>query len=797
MEHVAEYVKNDVNGRAAASIPSEVPTLQVSWRTSRLVWPFLLTGVLLWVVAAVSFHFLSAGRAYVGGESLWSKGQKDAVQWLYTYHRDCRPESFAAYRAAMDIPMGDRNARLELVKDEPDMDAVRSGFLQGRNHPDDIPGMVRLVRYFGDIGPLREVLAIWERADSLLQQMDAVAHTLDAMVQARCEDEQARRPLIAELVLLNAALTPLQQQFSDTLGAANRFMQRLLLGVMAATAVVFLGVGLVLAWGGVRRSIGYEQSLAYSEQRYELAVAGSNQSVWDYRLKSRQLFVTETLPRWLGYGAQKFDAGIPAFEDCLHPDECASVMETIWMHTQAGTTFELDFRLRKADGSYLWFHMAGRAFHDDKGKPTRVVGSVRDVTERRELQRAMQAELRVRLVAIASLRQTLSAMTEGNGGAAVPRNTDDIGAISDAISTLATQLRQSKEQLEAVLGLSPDGFASFDADGRLVYVSPAFTHLTSLTAIDVMGLDEKAFAQVLDQRCAPGHYLGSLEAVADAERAGQRYLLALATPVRRVLALQWRKGRGTQVQSLLCLRDVTHESEVERLKSEFLTTAAHELRTPMASIFGFVELMHTRDMPAARRAQALEVVYRQSCVMVSIIDDLLNLGRLESEKGADMERQPLDLAQLAADVISGFCVPNGRDAPRLQVESGCPTQVVGDQAHLRRVLVNLLSNAYKYSPDGGEVSVTLAPGREPAVTVDGRNGIWMAVRDQGIGLSPEQLARVGERFYRADASGSIQGTGLGVSIVKEIVALHHGALEVDSTMGKGTEVRVFLPLASS
>lgn len=796
MGYKPENAINDSGARSSACVPSDAARLQVGLRTLRLVWPFLLTAVLLWMVAALSFHFLSAGRAYVGGESLWSKGQKDAVQWLHAYHRDCRPESFGAYREAMAIPMGDRIARLELVKDEPDMEVLRRGFLQGRNQEEDIPGMFRLVRYFGQVGQLREVLSIWERAEGLLLQIDARAQQLHAMVQARCDDVQARLPLMAEVTRLNAALTPLQQQFSDTLGQANRFMQQLLLAAMAAAAAVFSGVGLVMAWRGVRREIESEQSLVYSEQRYELAVAGSNQALWDYRVRQRQLFVSDALPQWLGYHPSVFASGIPAFEACLHPQERAGVMDAIWDNTQAGTPFEQDFRLRKADGSYLWFHMAGKAFHDDQGKPIRVVGSIRDVTDRRELQRAIQTELQVRRAAIASLRQTLSAMTDGGGeGLAMARNPDDMAAISEAISALATRLRQSHEQLEAVLGLSPDGFASFDADGTLVYVSPAFTDLTSLASADVLGLSEKAFARVLDQRCTAGHALGSLAAVADAERAGQRYLIEVAMPVRRVLALQWREGRGAQVQSVLCLRDVTHETEVERLKSEFLSTAAHELRTPMASIFGFAELMHTRDMPPARRAQALEVVYRQSRIMVSIIDDLLNLGRLESGEGADMERLPLELAQLVDEVLAGFQTPEGRTAPQWHLEPGCPSQVLGDAAHLQRVLVNLLTNAYKYSPDGGDVAVSLAPGPAPAALDQTRPGVWLTVRDQGMGLSPEQLARVGERFYRADASGAIQGTGLGVSIVKEIVALHQGALEIDSVVGEGTAVRVFLPLA--
>lgn len=786
---------SDSLGRNFVNVPSDISPLQVGLRTLRLVWPFLLAGLLLWLVAALSFHFLSAGRAYVGGESLWSKGQKDAVQWLGTYHLDCRPESFAAYSEAIAIPMGDRIARLELIKDQPDMQEVTRGFLQGRNRAEDIPGMARLVRYFGDVGLLREVLDTWERAERLLLQIDAVAQQLHIKVQADCAAASARLPLIEEVMRLSRELTPLQVQFSETLGQANRFMQHLLLGVMAVAAVLFSAAGMWLAARGIKRQIVSEQALVYSEQRYELAVTGSNQALWDYRFKQRQLFVSTALSHWLGYQDDMFAPGTVAFEGLLHPDERATVMHSVWAHTRAGTPFEQDFRLRRADGGYLWFHMAGQSFLSDQGKPTRVVGSIRDVTERRELQRALQAELQMRRAAIATLRQTLSTMTEGGADIAEPRNPDDMAAISEAISTLALQLRQSNEQREAVLALSPDGFALFGASLRLAYVSPAFTDLTALPAAAVLGLDPQAFVRALNSRCVAGSQLGSLAALAPAQRLGQRCLIELAEPARRVLSLQWREGQGPQAQSVLCLRDVTHETEVERLKSEFLTTAAHELRTPMASIFGFAELMYTREVSPARRAQALEVVYRQAGAMVGIIDDLLNLGRLESREGADMQRLPLDLVELVCEAVAGFQIPEGREPPLLDAQLGGPAQVAGNPSHLRRVLVNLLANAYKYSPGGGAVSVSLALGAAPAALDHGRPGVWLTVGDEGIGLSPEQLVRVGERFYRADATGTILGTGLGVSIVKEIVALHQGTLEIHSALGEGTRVRVFLPLA--
>jgi signal transduction histidine kinase len=134
--------------------------------------------------------------------------------------------------------------------------------------------------------------------------------------------------------------------------------------------------------------------------------------------------------------------------------------------------------------------------------------------------------------------------------------------------------------------------------------------------------------------------------------------------------------------------------------------------------------------------------------------------------------------------VGDLAVPSGRCAPLLQAPQA-PLPVRGDRRRLDQVLRNLLSNAYKYSPGGGAVQVRL--GRQ-------HDDVVLAVRDHGLGMSPDQVARVCERFYRADASGNIPGTGLGMSIVKEIVQLHGGRLVIDSTPGLGTTVSVWLRL---
>ena len=189
----------------------------------------------------------------------------------------------------------------------------------------------------------------------------------------------------------------------------------------------------------------------------------------------------------------------------------------------------------------------------------------------------------------------------------------------------------------------------------------------------------------------------------------------------------------------------------------------------------------------------LATVHRQSAVLIEIVNDLLDLSRIEAAGTADCELQDADpLAEVQA-VVQGFRPsPVTRPGPEVIVEGGlAPVRI--DRGKFAQVMRNLLSNAYKYSPQGGPVRVCIGQGQGEA----GEAELRITVEDQGMGMSPAQLARVFERFYRADASGNIPGTGLGMSIVKDIIELIGGRVEVHSVLGEGTTVTVTLPLAAS
>ena len=211
------------------------------------------------------------------------------------------------------------------------------------------------------------------------------------------------------------------------------------------------------------------------------------------------------------------------------------------------------------------------------------------------------------------------------------------------------------------------------------------------------------------------------------------------------LELTGQHTPGASTPRLLHVRDVTHESEMERLKGEFLSTAAHELRTPIVSIYGFVELLMLRDFPPDRRQKMLATVHRQSAILIEIVNDLLDLSRIEAAGAADCELQAADPLAVVRSVVQGFRPsPVTRPGPEVIVD-GPLASVHIDPGKFAQVLRNLLSNAYKYSPQGGEVRVRLgmAPGE------GGTPQVRIAVEDEGIGMTPAQLARVFERFYRA------------------------------------------------
>ncbi len=350
------------------------------------------------------------------------------------------------------------------------------------------------------------------------------------------------------------------------------------------------------------------------------------------------------------------------------------------------------------------------------------------------------------------------------------------------------QLAEQNDQLGAIFRLSPDGLVTFDRQGQVRFVNQAFLRLTGLREDEVVQLSEAALGERLQAVARQGPTFAGLSAVfEDVSETRREVLLEVAGERRRVLSLTGQCSASGAVSRVLYVCDVTRQHTLDEMKSEFLSMAAHELRTPMVSIFGFTELMLKREMSAEQRQDLLGRIYRHSQSMVAILNELLDLARIEARRGQDFVFEDSDLSEVVLPVLRDYQPPDGREPPQVSAAPG-PMPVHVDRHKLQQAVLNIVSNAYKYSPEGGPVEVRFLL----AGPSDGPQRFGVAIEDHGMGLSADHVAHLGERFFRADKSGNIAGTGLGVSIVKELMGLMGGRMQVVSALGQGTTVTLWL-----
>ena len=272
---------------------------------------------------------------------------------------------------------------------------------------------------------------------------------------------------------------------------------------------------------------------------------------------------------------------------------------------------------------------------------------------------------------------------------------------------------------------------------------------------------------------------------------GRHWFLARINPLSRAA------GRPPTVCFLA--RDITERKRIEeslerndRMKTEFISTAAHELRTPLTTLLGFTELLmqpRFRDiLSTEEKGEFLREIYAKGRQLTRIVEDLLDLSRLETGQTLPLRRQPIDLGALLEKEIRSFQGRFPSHCLELVLTDPCPPDLPVDAGRLEQVVENLLDNAIKFSPAGCRITLT------------GRlieEGYLLAVRDEGRGLTPEQRERVFDKFYRADASNTAApGLGLGMCIGRQIVEAHGGRIWVESEVGRGTTVFFTLPLAS-
>ncbi|MFD2442989.1 ATP-binding protein [Bacillus sp. CGMCC 1.16607] len=240
-----------------------------------------------------------------------------------------------------------------------------------------------------------------------------------------------------------------------------------------------------------------------------------------------------------------------------------------------------------------------------------------------------------------------------------------------------------------------------------------------------------------------------------------------------------------KVGTVLVHRNITKEFEVDQMKSEFVSTVSHELRTPLASILGFTELMLNRELKVERKQKYLTTIYNEAKRLTALINDFLDVQRMEAGKQT-YEKKFINLIPIIEKVVENQQISTNQHHIQF-VNRGKSDLILGDRYKIEQVFMNLINNAIKYSPDGGDIEIKLYE-KEDKLFVD--------IKDQGLGIPDEYVDKLFSKFYRIDNSDRrrIGGTGLGLAIVQEIMKAHDGNVTVHSEYGKGSTFTCAFPL---
>ena len=370
------------------------------------------------------------------------------------------------------------------------------------------------------------------------------------------------------------------------------------------------------------------------------------------------------------------------------------------------------------------------------------------------------------------------------GGELPVESTDEIGILTGTFNEMADVLQQTlaaveneRNKLDTLFLHMTDGVAAFDHTGALIHCNPAANTMLQRTITPECSYSDLfesvyPFEQVLALQ-RPNYAEGEMVV---GEKTLELYLAPFSD----------QESGGV----LIVLHDVTEQHRNEERRKEFVANVSHELRTPLTNVRSYAETLLDSggDLPRETEANFLGIIINETDRMTHIVQDLLTLSRLDSGNAElTLSRFPF------GEAIESVFRANALEAKRHQHALTCgPLEglplIVGDRSRLEQVMMNVIGNAIKYTPDGGHIRITAGASE---------NSVWMEVCDDGIGIPEKDRDRIFDRFYRVDKARSREsgGTGLGLSIAKEIVLRHSGTIRLAHHEGPGTTIRLTLPIA--
>jgi two-component system phosphate regulon sensor histidine kinase PhoR len=367
-----------------------------------------------------------------------------------------------------------------------------------------------------------------------------------------------------------------------------------------------------------------------------------------------------------------------------------------------------------------------------------------------------------------------------------PRPSGEVGDVADAFNQMAHSLEdliaaasQERNRLLAALNSSIDAVLAVNAEGRITFANMAAERLFVRSQEELVG---NPFVWVMPDEQV-------IEALRASREEGRREMRLIERPSRYYLqVITTPIVGGGEWAALVVFHDLTDVKRVEQVRRDFVANVSHELRTPLASIKSVIETLQSGALEDREAAQDfLSRADAEVDRLVQLVEELLELSRIESGE-VPLARQPVEMAAVLPKAVERLRPQAEKQGLNLTLEvaPNLPS-IIGDAERLERVAVNLIHNALKFTPAGGSVHVS-------AGLADG--GVTVRVSDTGVGMAPEDLPRIFERFYKADRARGSGGTGLGLAVVKHTVEAHGGTVSAQSELGHGSTFSFSIPAAS-
>lgn len=711
--------------------------LPIAKRLLIIVTVFVAIVLCVFALGVLRSEILGGVRAYVAGEGRWSKAEKRAVLSLAQYADSHNEADFQQYLSEIAVTVGDEQARLQLQRPTPDMAVVRKGLVQGRNSPEDTEILTFLFRRFQHVGQMAQAIAIWAEGDRDIDQIRGLADEMHREVQSRHPDPEKIQQLSRQISSIDAQLTPLEDRFSSTLGEGARWINRVLsLAILAATLVLLLlGVGL---------SVLVLRRIRNSEEKYRNLVNTANDAILVIDPQTRVILeANHRAGQMLGMAEREL---IGTTEDRLYP---ATSGAPKLLSPDGKQSHEL--QLQRADGTPLPVEVSASTT-ELNGKPV-IVGIFRDIRDRVETQAV---------------------------------------------------LRRSEERFHYLMQNLSDVITVVAVDGTMLYHSPSIERVAGYGPSELLGQNFLSFVHPDDRLAVQAALERVTLKVGSAAPPEFRFCRKDGTWV-------WLESVGNNLLNdvavggiVVTSRDVTtrrgleeqvRQSQKMEAVGRLAGGIAHDFNNLLMVIQGYAEIVRQENVSAEVRKN-VDTILRATMSAASLTRQLLSFSRKHQ-----FTPQVLDLNSLVdqmSEMLLGVLREEMEFMVNLDPEAGC---ISADPGQIEQVIMNLVVNARDAMPHGGKLTLETARVGKSGNRVNRSSAapagdyVMLAVSDTGIGMDGETQSRIFEPFFTT--KGKEEGTGLGLSVLYNIVRSYGGHIHVSSELGRGSSFRIYFPRVST